>query len=279
MGLFTGIIFVMTKILNGKELSLFIKERQSKEVRSLKQSKNISPCLTIIRTNPNPATDTYVNLKVRYGEDVGVKVVVIDCSESDLEDIIKKCNDDPSINGVIVQLPLKSPENTERMVNLIDANKDVDGLGVKSIFDAATPMAINWLLAGYNIDLIGKKLVVVGSGKLVGAPLAEMWLRSGYDVTVITSDTNNKKDILLGADVIVSATGSPGVITSDMVKQGAVIVDAGVATDKNELVGDVGEDVRVREDIVITPVKGGVGPLTVAALFNNVLLATRNSTK
>lgn len=269
----------MTKILNGKELSLFIKERQSKEVRSLKQSKNINPSLTIIRTNPNPATDTYVNLKVRYGEDVGVKVVVIDCSESDLEDIIKKCNDDPSVNGVIVQLPLKSPENTEHMVNLIDANKDVDGLGVKSIFDAATPMAINWLLAGYNIDLIGKKLVVVGSGKLVGAPLAEMWLRSGYDVTVITSDTNNKKDILLGADVIVSATGSPGVITSDMVKQGAVIVDAGVATDKNELVGDVGEDVRVREDIVITPVKGGVGPLTVAALFNNVLLAARNSTK
>lgn len=275
--LFIGIIFIMTKLLNGKELSLFIKERQSKEVRSLKQAQKINPCLVIIRTNPNPATDTYVNLKVKYGNDIGVKVLVVDCPESELPDSIHKFNEDASVHGIIVQLPLLDTANTDKVLNLINPQKDVDGLSDDSLFDAATPTAINWLLAGYNIELLGKKIAIVGKGRLVGAPLAEIWLKSGYDVTVITTETNNKKSILGASDIIVSATGSPGVITNEMVKDGAVIVDAGVATDANGLIGDVSDDVRQRDDITITPTKGGVGPLTVTALFQNVLIAARKS--
>lgn len=269
----------MSKILNGSEISLFIKERQTKEVRSLKQSKNIQPCLVIIRSNPNPVTNTYVNLKARYAEDIGVLVKVIDCSEDKIESEILECNNDDAVHGVIVQLPLLNTGITDDVLNLISPEKDVDGLGNNTYFDPATPTAINWLLAGYNIDLLGKKIVIVGGGRLVGQPLSLLWQKSGYDVTLITSKTNDKESIIKTADIIVSATGSPGLITNDLVKNGAVVVDAGVATDSNGLVGDVSDEVRNREDISITPPKGGVGPLTVAALFHNLLVAARKLQK
>ena len=267
----------MAKILNGKELSLFIKERQAKEVRSIKQSKNTNPCLVIIRTNPNPVTDTYVNLKLKYGEDIGVLVKVTDCDEFELKDKIHHLNEDSSVHGIIVQLPLRNIEMTDEVVNMINPEKDVDGLNSKSMYDPATPTAINWLLAGYNIDLAGKQIVIVGAGRLVGSPLASIWEKSGYNVMVLTSKTENKDELLTKADVIVTAVGKPGIINSKMIKSWAVVVDAGTATDSNGIVGDVSEDVRKREDISITPVKGGVGPLTVSALFDNVLIASRRS--
>lgn len=269
----------MAKLLNGKELSLFIKEQQAKEVRSLKQSKNINPTLAIVRTNPNPVTDTYVNLKAKYGEDIGVGVKVYDCDEQEIKNVIAECNSNDEIQGIIVQLPLKNPENTDEIVNLINENKDVDGLNKNTKFDPATPTAINWLLAGYNIELAGKNIVINGGGRLVGAPLTEMWQNSGYNATLITSKTDNKEEILRSADVIISAVGKPGIITSEMIKDGAVVIDAGTSTDSNGIVGDVENEARNREDIKITPVKGGVGPLTVCALFHNVLLAARNHTK
>lgn len=269
----------MSKILNGSDLSLFIKERQAKEVRSLKQSNNTHPCLVIIRSNPNPVTDTYVNLKARYGEDIGVLVKIIDCSDDQIKSEILKCNNDTSVHGMIVQLPLLDTDITDEVLNLVNPEKDVDGLSVKTNFDSATPTAINWLLAGYNIDLLGKKIVIVGGGRLVGRPLASMWQKSGYNVTMVTSKTEDKESIIKTADIIVSATGIPGLITNDLVKDGAVVIDAGVATDSNGLVGDVSDEVRNRGDISITPLKGGVGPLTVAALFHNLLIAARNLQK
>jgi len=265
----------MAKLLNGKELSLFIQEQQAKEVRSLKQSKNIKPTLAIIRTNPNPVTDTYVNLKAKYGEGIGVDVKIYDCDEQEIKNVISECNSNNEIQGIIVQLPLKNSENTDEIVDLIDIKKDVDGLNQNTTYDPATPTAINWLLAGYNIELLGKNIVINGGGRLVGAPLAKMWQSSGYNVTLITSKTDNKEDILRNADVIISAVGKPEIITSEMIKEGAVVVDAGTSTDSNGIVGDVENEARNREDIKITPVKGGVGPLTVCALFHNVLLASR----
>jgi len=267
----------MAKLLNGKELSLFIKEQQAKDVRSIKQSLGVHPSLAIIRTNPNPITDLYVKLKVSYGEDIGVSVNVIDINEDELGKEIENCNNQSEIHGIIVQLPLKDKAKTAEILGLIHPDKDVDGLGDNPIYESATPKAINWLLAGYNIDLIGKNIVIVGKGKLVGEPLSEMWSNSGYMVTSVTSETQNKHEIIKSADILISATGKAGIITSDLVKPGAVIVDAGVATDANGLVGDVSADVRSRDDITITPEKGGVGPLTVAALFHNVLLAARKS--
>lgn len=269
----------MAKLLNGKELSLFIKEQQAREVRSLKQSKNINPTLAIIRTNPNPVTDTYVNLKAKYGEDIGVNVKIYDCDENKIKDVITECNNNEDIHGIIVQLPLNNPDSTDEIVNYVNASKDVDGLSKNAKYDPATPTAINWLLAGYNVELLGKNIVINGGGKLVGAPLFKMWQNSGYNATLITSKTENKIEIINKADVIVSAVGKPEIIKSEILKAGAVVIDAGTSTDSNGIVGDVEEIARSREDIKITPVKGGVGPLTVCALFHNVLLSARNYSK
>ena len=151
------------------------------------------------------------------------------------------------------------------------------GVVYGSGFDAPTPMAINWLLTGYNVELQGRKIVIVGHGRLVGKPLAKMWQHSGFDVTIVDKKVADLKEITRHADVLVCATGVPGLITSGMVNPEAAIVDAGVATDSNGLVGDVAASVRNLPNITITPEKGGVGPLTVCALFENVIQAARNS--
>ena len=132
-------------------------------------------------------------------------------------------------------------------------------------------------MAGYGIELLGKHIVIVGHGRLVGKPLARMWQNSGLNVEVVDKHTADIADQIAAADVVVCATGVPGLVTSDMIKHGAVVVDAGVATDSNGLVGDVAHDVRERPDVTITPEKGGVGPLTVSALFENVITAARRT--
>ncbi len=263
------------KLLNGKELAGFIKERQAQQVRALKQASNVIPKLAIIRTNPDPVVDTYMRLKTQYGEDIGVEVEVHTVPQVEALKRIEQLNQDSRTFGIIVQIPLPDPSQTDAVLNTVAPQKDVDGLAANTMFDAPTPMAISWLLAGYNIELNGKRIVIVGHGRLVGSPLLKMWQASNYDVTVADKSTADLTALTLEADIIVTATGKPGLITSAMIKQGAVIVDAGVATDKNGLVGDVAPDVRERADITITPENGGVGPLTVCALFDNVLRAAR----
>jgi methylenetetrahydrofolate dehydrogenase (NADP+)/methenyltetrahydrofolate cyclohydrolase len=160
---------------------------------------------------------------------------------------------------------------------LVDPIKDVDGLGMNHLFQEATPMAILWLLAGYNVDLRGKQILVIGEGKLVGRPLISYMRESGYKVSVADRETPDLKAMSLDADVIITAAGSPAILYSDMVKDGAVVVDAGVASEDGKTVGDVAEEVYARDDLTITPAKGGVGPLTVCALFENVIRAARNT--
>jgi len=164
-------------------------------------------------------------------------------------------------------------------LNAVVADKDVDGLAEKTNFDPATPMAINWLLAGYNIELFGRNLLIVGHGRLVGKPLAKIWQNSDYKVSIADRKTKDLSKLTQEADVIISAVGVPSLIHKDMLKPDAVIVDAGVATDKNGLIGDVAEDVRELPNITITPIKGGVGPLTVCALFENVIRSAKAKVK
>jgi methylenetetrahydrofolate dehydrogenase (NADP+)/methenyltetrahydrofolate cyclohydrolase len=266
----------MKKELVGSELAGFIKERQAKAVRSLIQSSNINPKLAIVRTNPDTVVDSYMRIKQSYGEDIGVEVEVHNVDQKDSINLINKLNKDPSIHGIIVQIPLPDKTQTDEVLNAVLSGKDVDGLAVDSIFDAPTPVAINWLLAGYDIDLRGKNIVIVGSGRLVGGPLEKMWRCSGLNVTIADKNTVSLKQVTYEADVLISATGVPGLITADHVKDNAIIVDAGVSTDSNGLIGDVALEVRDLPGITITPVKGGVGPLTVAALFENVITASRN---
>ena len=265
------------KELNGAELAGFIKERQAKAVRSIRQSLKIIPKLAIIRTNPDPIVDTYMRIKQSYGEDILVDVDVQTIKQADVLQEIARLNADDSVHGIIVQIPLPDVTQTTEVLNAVAVNKDVDGLAEHSLYDPATPLAINWLLAGYGVDLQSKHIVIVGNGRLVGKPLARYWRTSGYDITVVDKQTQDLPEATRLADILVSATGVPSLITPDMIKYGVVIVDAGVATDNNGLVGDVSSEVRQLPDIIITPQKGGVGPLTVCALFENVITAARSS--
>ncbi len=259
------------KILDGKELAGFIKERQAKAVRSL---DGVRPKLAIVQCIYDPVINTYVRMKKKYGADIGIDVDIHAIKQAEAKDLIKKLNADKSVNGIIVQLPIENPEETEDIVGLVDPAKDVDGLGPKPQFDPATPMAILWLLSGYNVDLqSGKHVVLIGRGKLVGRPLREMLERSDVDVEVAHSQTPDIKATCLSADVIITATGRPGILKSDMVKQGAVVVDAGTASESGKTVGDIDPELLERDDLTITPTKGGVGPLTVCALFDNVIRA------
>ena len=259
------------KSLDGRELVGFIKERQAREVAGMKRK----PKLVIIRDSDNPVILKYVNLKEKYGEDVGVLVdLVVVNSAAEIKDKILAANEDPEVDGIILQLPIQDKEAVEELTELIDTKKDVDGLSSHGEYDSATATAINWLLAGYDIKLTGEKIAIVGRGKLVGAPLYKMFANSSYDVSLFHRGSDLAK--LRDYSVIITATGVPGLIKSEMVGAGTVIVDAGTASENGVLMGDVAEEVRVRDDLkAITPKVGGVGPMTVACLFDHVIQAAK----
>lgn len=261
------------KILSGTELVGFIQERQARQVRALRQAHHVFPRLAIVQTIDNSVIDSYVAVKKRYGADILIDVDLYKVDQEQLHGVVERLNNDPSTHGIIIQLPLADESETDTAVNAVAVAKDVDGLGQNAMLDPATPMAINWLAAGYNIQLVGKRIALIGNGRLVGKPLSRMWRDSGYDVTVFDESSENMQAQLLEFDVIVTAAGVPGLVNADDVKQGAVVIDAGTAAEHGKIVGDVASNLRERDDITITPEKGGVGPLTVAALFENVIRA------
>lgn len=264
------------KILNGRELAGFIKERQAKAVRNLRQEHKIFPRLAIVVTVDNPVINLYVRLKQQYGSDILIDVDVHRVQQEEVPGLLERLNKDASVHGIITQLPLADTSQTEQIVNRVAPEKDVDALGQRAAFDPATPMAILWLLAGYNIELAGKHILLIGRGKLVGAPLERILKNSGHEVVVADRSTSDLKAETLKADIVITATGSPAILFPDMIKQGAVVVDAGVASEDGKTVGDVAPELYSRDDLTITPEKGGVGPLTVCALFENVIQAARD---
>jgi methylenetetrahydrofolate dehydrogenase (NADP+)/methenyltetrahydrofolate cyclohydrolase len=268
----------MTKLLNGAELAGYIKERQARQVRGLRQQWKVIPRLAIVKSsNASPVIEAYVRLKQRYGDDILVETDVHEVQQSEMPALIARLNADVTVHGIIVQLPLDDPSATDDIVALVSPQKDVDGLAPGTTFDSATAMAINWLLAGYGVGLDGKKIAIVGNGRLVGAPLARLWKGSGYDVTVLDRKSDDIVGALKASDVVVTATGSPRLITSTMLKLDAVVIDAGTASEDGVIVGDLDESVRQRGDLTVTPEKGGVGPLTISALFDNVIVAARST--
>lgn len=266
------LLYLMTmRELNGSELAGFIKERQAKQVRALRQAWHINPRLAIVTDVENPVIETYMRLKQRYGADILIDVEIHRVPAGGALEVIQELNNRDDVQGIILQLPISNSDQTDELLESIREDKDVDGLRKRAIFQAATPTAISWLLAGYGVDLKGKKVAIVGRGRLVGAPLEKMWLKSDVDVTVFEKGDDLSQ--LINYDIIVSATGVPGLIKSQMIKAKAVVVDAGTASENGKIVGDVSEEVRQRNDVIITPKKGGVGPLTVSALFDNVITA------
>ena len=254
------------KELNGRELADYVKARQAHQVKALRSRKKWAK-LAIFYDNDSPVIAKYMSLKPRYGEDIGVAVDIIKLTASDAEEKLRAAAEDDTVTGIIVQLPLA--ECDMKILDLIPLRKDVDGLRGES--DTATAIAIHWLLTSYGVELPEKKIAIVGRGKLVGAPLERMWRESNYDVTVFTKGSN--LDELINYDVIVTATGVPGLIKSRMLKMGAVVVDAGTASEGGVIKGDLDDEARERDDLTLTPKIGGVGPLTVTMLFEHVLQA------
>ncbi|HEX6461792.1 MAG TPA: bifunctional 5,10-methylenetetrahydrofolate dehydrogenase/5,10-methenyltetrahydrofolate cyclohydrolase [Candidatus Saccharimonadales bacterium] len=265
------------KLLNGRELAGYIKERQARQVRALRQAWHVVPKLAIIQTKDDPIINSYVALKKRYAEDILIELEYHLVGQAEAPEILKRLNNDKTVHGIIIQLPLSDPNKTDALVNAVAPEKDVDALGEASQFEPATAMSINWLLAAYNIDLRAKNIVIIGKGRLVGAPLEALWRKSGLEPIVLDATTSEAEFLkqVKAADVIVTGTGSAGVLASAMIKPNAVVIDAGVASEAGKLVGDLAPDVRERQDLTITPEKGGVGPLTVCALFDNVIRAAR----
>ncbi len=259
------------KLLNGSELAAFIKERQAKQVRALRQAYGIFPRLAIVTNVDNEVINVYMRLKEKYGEDILVDVEIHRVAPEDILKTIEELNNREDIQGIIVQLPVADMSEADNILAKVNPDKDVDGLGRDSKFEAATPMAVSWLLVGYGIDLANKKIAIVGKGRLVGSPLTKMWQSSGFNVE--SYEKGDSLDSLQDKDIIVTATGVPGLIKSELVGQSGVVVDAGTAVEDGVVCGDVAADVRERDDLTITPEKGGVGPLTVAALFDNVITA------
>jgi methylenetetrahydrofolate dehydrogenase (NADP+)/methenyltetrahydrofolate cyclohydrolase len=267
------------KLLNGKELAEYIKERQSHQVRSLRQANGIFPKLAIVQCNDDPVINTYVRLKKAYGADILIDVDVHFVAQQDIPLTIQALNADDSVHGIIVQLPLTDRSKTDEIVNMVLPQKDVDALGEHATLDPATPTAILWLLAGYNIELQGRHILLIGRGKLVGAPLEKLLIASDYNVEVIDREATDLSEHTKDADIIITATGSPAILYPGMIKQKAVVVDAGVASEDGKVVGDLHDSVYERDDLTITPKRGGVGPLTVCALFDNVIRAARATIK
>lgn len=265
------------KVLSGSEIVSFVKERQAKQVRNLKQSHHTEPRLAIVRCDEgNDVISTYVRLKQKYGADIGVEVEVYEESPETVEVRIDELAARDDVHGVIIQLPVVPAELTDQLVNRVASRQDVDGLGKHPDYDPATPVAILWLLAGYNIE--PRDVALVGRGRLVGAPLEKMLRASGVNVSVYDLESEGSlADFLRDKPLVISATGTPGLITSDMLCEGAAVVDASTASEDGVIRGDLAHDVYERDDLKVTPQRGGVGPLTVAALFDNVLRSARAS--
>lgn len=286
-------------IIDGKEISQQIKLEIAEEVKSMVAQGNRAPHLAVIIVGHDGGSETYVAHKVKSCQEVGFKSTKItfeeNVSESELLEQIQILNNDIEVDGFIVQLPLPKHISEQKVIESIDYKKDVDGfhpvnVGRMSIglpcFVSATPAGIIELLRRYRIETSGKNCVVIGRSNIVGKPIATLMLQKGYPgdatVTVCHSRTKNLKDICLQADIIIAALGSPEFLKEDMVKEGAVIIDVGttrvVSSETKsgfKLKGDVDFEKVAPKCAYITPVPGGVGPMTIVSLLQNTLLASR----
>lgn len=255
------------KLLDGRQVAEYLQERHVRTVRGL----GFVPGLAIVRMGTDDATSKYLAAKTRYGQEIGVVVTVFTETESTILARVEALNTQRPVTGIIVQLPLEPARITDKVLAAVDSAKDVDGLGPNSIFDTATPKAVLWLLAAYNIDLKTKLVAVVGQGRLVGEPLADALDACGAQTIRIDISTKDLAQKVAAADIIICATGKPAVLTSTMIKPGAVVVDCGSP------VSELAADLLARTDITRSPNPGGVGPMTVAALFDNLLIAAERS--
>lgn len=277
------------KILDGKALSARIKDELKDEVVLLKEH-GINPCLAVIIVGDDPASRVYVNNKKAACEYIGIKsleyALDAETTQAELMELIDTLNDDASVDGILVQLPLPSHLDEKEVLNRIKPDKDVDAFHPVNVgkimigdfdFLPCTPAGVMELIAESGVEISGKQCVVVGRSNIVGKPQSMLLLHKNGTVTICHSRTKNLAEVCKTADILVAAVGRPNFITADMVKEGAVVIDVGINRGADgKLCGDV--DFEAVKEIAgaITPVPGGVGPMTISMLMRNTLTAAKN---
>ena len=278
----------MALIIDGKKISTEIKEELREEVAALKE-KGVEITLAVIQVGNDPASSIYVRNKKTACEYIGIKSLSYELpentTEKELLDLIKELNANSKVNGILVQLPLPKHINEELVINTIDPSKDVDGFHPQSVgalsigqkgFLSCTPAGIIQLLKRSGISIAGKECVVIGRSNIVGKPMALLMLREDATVTICHSKTKDLKEVAKRADILIVAIGKPKFISSEFVKEGAVVIDVGIHRDENnKLCGDVDYEDVLPKVSAITPVPGGVGPMTIAMLLYNCLQSAR----
>lgn len=278
----------MPYIIDGKAISAQIKEELKTEVTAMKE-KGIAPCLAVIQVGNDPASSVYVNNKKKACAYIGIESLAYELDEcttqQELVSLIEELNQNEKVNGILVQLPLPKHIDEDTIIQTISPKKDVDGFHPMSVgnmcigskgFLSCTPAGIIQLLKRSGVVIEGKECVIVGRSNIVGKPMALLLLRENGTVTVAHSRTKDLKEITNRADILIVAIGKPKFITADYIKEGAVVIDVGIHRNaENKLCGDVDfEDVKEKVS-AITPVPGGVGPMTIAMLMENCVEAVR----
>lgn len=272
----------MTQLIDGKKISAEIKEElKAKVAKLLKEGKEV--CLAVIQVGNDPASTVYVGNKKKACEFIGIRSLAFELPEETTElkllNLIQQLNERTDVNGILVQLPLPKHIDEDKIIKAINPAKDVDGFHPQSVgalcigqpgFLSCTPAGIIQLLKRSNIEITGKECVVIGRSNIVGKPMSLLLLRENGTVTIAHSKTKDLKEITKRADILVVAIGKPKFLTAEYVKEGAVVIDVGIHRDaQNKLCGDVDFEDVAPHCSAITPVPGGVGPMTIAMLMNN----------
>ncbi len=276
----------MTKIIDGKALAKSMRLDLKEKLSALKEKEGRECGLAVVLCGSNPASEVYVRNKIKACEEVGIKSYAYylgeDTIQEDINALVIQLAKDEKVNGILVQLPLPSHLNESEVLSLIPADKDVDGFSAENIgklllgedtLPACTPNGVIQMLKSENIQIAGKNAVVIGRSNIVGKPMALLLLKENATVTVCHSKTQNLKDITSRADIVVCAIGKAGFLTADMVKDGAVVIDVGTNKVNGKLVGDVDFENVAPKTSYISPVPGGVGPMTITMLLYNTYQA------
>ncbi|MBD1147383.1 bifunctional methylenetetrahydrofolate dehydrogenase/methenyltetrahydrofolate cyclohydrolase FolD [Pelagibacterales bacterium SAG-MED31] len=292
----------MTKLINGKEIAQNLRNELKKEINNLKSKFGKVPGLAVVQVGNVAASSVYVKAKTKSAKEVGIEIIDHhlgeEISESDLLRLIMKLNNQENVNGILVQLPLPNHINEQIILDSINPKKDADGfhplnvgkLSIASHNDEnllipCTPYGCLIMLKGLGINLSGMNAVVVGRSNIVGKPMAQLLLKESCTVTIAHSKTKNLQEVCKNADIVVAAVGRPEMIKGNWIKKGAIVIDVGInrveinvnGENKIKLVGDVDFLEAERNALAITPVPGGVGPMTIACLLRNTTIAFKNS--
>ncbi len=279
----------MPTIIDGRSLAAKIRKQVKHETDTLKNERGIVPGLAVILVGDDPASHAYVKMKAKACEEVGFYSITHNMpdsiNQSEILNTIEMINDNPHIDGILVQLPLPGQIDTDKILERIDPGKDVDGFHPYNVgrlaagldsFVPCTPLGVMRMFEEYDIELQGKDVCIVGASNIVGKPMAALLLNANATVTVTHIYTRDLKAHTSRADIVIVGAGVPGLIKEDMVSDGAVVIDIGInRTDEGKLVGDVDYDAVSTKCSHITPVPGGVGPMTIAMLLENTLKAAK----